>query len=778
MTKKLKKSIPLVGIILVAFFFRLYGLNWDQGHHLHPDERFLTMVANAIKWPTSISEYLNTNQSPLNPHNVGHHFFVYGTFPLFLVKWIAESLEMGDYNRLTLVGRAASALFDVGTVVLVYLIVKQLFGFGRSPLHQLDCNHSQGNSNDNQGSRYLGSVENSPKIFSSHHKDLSNLYDSHKNNIPKSNDLVKRSRLLAKSFKKSNPGETKIKPNQAAERLPNTLDNTRAHDFLSFLFKRSLIPSTIPLLSAFFYAVSVLPIQLSHFFAVDTFLVFFLTLSFYSLLKITGGFDIYYLRFTLYTLLLSTAFGLAISSKITALLFLPIIVLGFFFAFIKSVLPLKARLWLFAFYFLFFTLATYFTVRLAYPYLFARPDLFTTQLNPKIIDNFRQLKSFDSPQANFPPAIQWIKTTAFLFPLKNMMFWGLGLPLAVLALGGFLVAIFQTVIWLHGIVVSWQKKQPGNNKTSKQSKQELLKPTPHFGIILIISWIAFLFFYQGAQFSKAMRYFAPIYPFLAIMAAYFAHQLLAVKKNHWLSGLFTGKHTNTGLLNLSNNQVLAHKKIFIIALLILIYPVSFLSIYSRPHTRVTASAWIYKNIPPGSTLATEHWDDGLPLPLPSFTSSLPTFTSVSLPLYDPDTPEKWEKIIPLLKRADYILLTSNRLYGSITSVPQRYPITNRYYRNLFNGSLGFEKIAEFTSRPNIPLPNIQFSIFNFQFKTPHICLTPPFFSYGLVAMPSQQCPLPGISFVDDYADETFTVYDHPKVIIFKKVRQLDYTRFL
>ena len=73
-----------------------------------------------------------------------------------------------------------------------------------------------------------------------------------------------------------------------------------------------------------------------------------------------------------------------------------------------------------------------------------------------------------------------------------------------------------------------------------------------------------------------------------------------------------------------------------------------------------------------------------------------------------------------------------------------------------NGSLGFSKIVEFTSRPNIPIPGM---------KT---CITPPFVRYGIVALTAQECPLAGISFVDDYADETFTVYDHPKVIIFKK----------
>src|SRR5690606_16969221 len=38
----------------------------------------------------------------------------------------------------------------------------------------------------------------------------------------------------------------------------------------------------------------------------------------------------------------------------------------------------------------------------------------------------------------------------------------------------------------------------------------------------------------------------------------------------------------------------------------------FLAIYRRPLTRITATRWIYANIPEGSVIANEHWDDPLP----------------------------------------------------------------------------------------------------------------------------------------------------------------------
>lgn len=75
-------------------------------------------------------------------------------------------------------------------------------------------------------------------------------------------------------------------------------------------------------------------------------------------------------------------------------------------------------------------------------------------------------------------------------------------------------------------------------------------------------------------------------------------------------------------------------------------------------------------------------------------------------------------------------MSSNRLWGSIPKVPEKYPIAAKFYKDLFSEKLGFKKVAEITSYPTIPILNI---------------LLP-----------------------DNTADKSFTVYDHPKVIVFKK----------
>jgi YYY domain-containing protein len=157
---------------------------------------------------------------------------------------------------------------------------------------------------------------------------------------------------------------------------------------------------------------------------------------------------------------------------------------------------------------------------------------------------------------------------------------------------------------------------------------------------------------------------------------------------------------------------------------------AFLSIYQRPHTVVTASEWVYRHLPPSSIMLTQHWDEGFPFHLPGYSPR--HFRIIELPYYEPDTPRKIEEISRRLAEADYIAFQTKRLYGAITRAPAKYPLTNNYFYLLFAGDLGYEIIYEHASRPSL-----------FGFELP-----------------------------DELADESFTVYDHPKVLIFENKRRL------
>ncbi len=139
-------DLLLIVVLLVGAYFRLVGLNWDESQHPHPDERFLTMVETALqpkvcadpsvpveacppeqkRW-LSAGDYFNTAKSTLNPHNRGYGFFVYGTLPIFIVRYVAEWLGQTGYDQVNLVGRSLSALADLGTLVLLYFIAARAY---------------------------------------------------------------------------------------------------------------------------------------------------------------------------------------------------------------------------------------------------------------------------------------------------------------------------------------------------------------------------------------------------------------------------------------------------------------------------------------------------------------------------------------------------------------------------------------------------------------------------------------------------------------------------
>lgn len=114
-------------ILIVGGYFRFLNLNWDESYHLHPDERYLSMVLNSIRPVESIKDYFNTQTSSLNPNTHGYTFFVYGTFPLFLIRYLGEWIGQVGYDPITLVGRQLSAFFDLITVLLVFLIGYKLY---------------------------------------------------------------------------------------------------------------------------------------------------------------------------------------------------------------------------------------------------------------------------------------------------------------------------------------------------------------------------------------------------------------------------------------------------------------------------------------------------------------------------------------------------------------------------------------------------------------------------------------------------------------------------
>ncbi len=272
-----------------------------------------------------------------------------------------------------------------------------------------------------------------------------------------------------------------------------------------------------------------------------------------------------------------------------------------------------------------------------------------------------------------PYTLQFTHTISYLFQIKNFI-WQMG-PIAYL--------LVPSVIFLILNIVK----------------------TKNHKLILFIAFPLIYFLYVGHWHTKFIRFMLPLLPFIIIMISYLIYWLLNKK--------LVGKLIAVTLISLT-----------------MLWSFAFFSIYTREQTRITASKWIYKNIPTGSVILGEHWDDGLPISIDSLSPA--TYNIEQLKIYDSDNNEKINYYSEKLSNANYIIINSRRLYGTLINLPEKYPITSRYYKLLFDNKLGYQKVAEFSSYP---------SIF-------------------------------GLEINDDTSEETFQVYEHPKVIILKNTKHL------
>ncbi|OGK20776.1 hypothetical protein A2866_00030 [Candidatus Roizmanbacteria bacterium RIFCSPHIGHO2_01_FULL_39_8] len=228
--------------------------------------------------------------------------------------------------------------------------------------------------------------------------------------------------------------------------------------------------------------------------------------------------------------------------------------------------------------------------------------------------------------------------------------------------------------------------------------RKLYRPPRSFLLIVLLIFPLAYFAWSGAWFNKFSRYYILLIPFLSLFAAY---SLMKFKKN---------------------------VKIFFLFLIATNGIVYFTNLYLKPNTRVAASSWIYGRVSEKSTIAGEHWDDSLPLPILDEGKDqyyLPEqYNLVSLQVYDqPDDEKKIDLLASQLSQSDYFIISSRRVFYSILRNSKSYPYTSLMYKKLFSGQLGFRLEKQFTNYP--------------------------FF----------------IS--DDWADESFQSYDHPPVYIFK-----------
>jgi len=213
--------------------------------------------------------------------------------------------------------------------------------------------------------------------------------------------------------------------------------------------------------------------------------------------------------------------------------------------------------------------------------------------------------------------------------------------------------------------------------------------------LFILIYPILYFLWAGAWYAKFSRYYVLLLPFLSIWAS------IALARLRKLT-------------------------ILILLFFIIVNGMLYLNTYTKSHTRVAASAWIYQNIATQSTIAGEHWDDSLPLQLK--TNLGKRYQMVQLPVYEPDYLEKISRLSTVLSQSDYFVISSRRVYYSILKNPKQYPYTSKFYQLLFEEKLGFKLVKTVTNYP--------------------------------------------FYFSDDFADESFQSYDHPPVLVFRKIKKI------
>jgi YYY domain-containing protein len=138
-------------IVLIGLGMRLYGLDWDQGNFYHPDERSIYLrvdcmyrtLTEASGWQScinrdfpvdepglpSIGTFFDADTSPLNPH-----WFPLGSILLYglLIARMGLGLFMDTVglHDMAMAGRTITAFVDTGSVIMLLLLGRRLYGRG------------------------------------------------------------------------------------------------------------------------------------------------------------------------------------------------------------------------------------------------------------------------------------------------------------------------------------------------------------------------------------------------------------------------------------------------------------------------------------------------------------------------------------------------------------------------------------------------------------------------------------------------------------------------
>lgn len=158
---------------------------------------------------------------------------------------------------------------------------------------------------------------------------------------------------------------------------------------------------------------------------------------------------------------------------------------------------------------------------------------------------------------------------------------------------------------------------------------------------------------------------------------------------------------------------------------------AYANIFRQTDSRLAAAAWAEKHWQEEKVILSEVYDLGITPFNPKFMEQI---TLVDFYAFnEPETgAEKEQEFYEQLEKADVFIVLARRLWANSLANPDTYPRVANFYEKLFSGELGFEKTAEFYAPPGV-----------------------------------------GPLVIDDEmtAEETISVFDHPRIQIWERKKE-------
>ncbi len=319
-------------------------------------------------------------------------------------------------------------------------------------------------------------------------------------------------------------------------------------------------------------------------------------------------------------------------------------------------------------------------------------------------------------ESSAPPSFQWVGRVPIVQPLVWLTTFSLGPGVILAASAG--VAVI-TLRYRGAALVGWleARRRPWARAAGRPlgRSTELMTDVGGWTVLVLLGGVVLPFMYVALTALPTARYFYPALPALFALA---------------------GLGVAAGLRAAGHRRGARRRAALVVPVLALataaLWGIGFVTgVYGPAHTRIQASRWIEANVPPGSQLSSEAWDDGLPLSLPGIDRA--EFGYRELNLVGPDDEAKVAILAEQLAELDYVVESSPRIWGSVVRMPARFPSTIKFFEGLDSGAFGFERVATFTGGIRIGRWHL----------------------------------------LETNAEEAFSVYDHPEVRIWQRVRNVD-----